>query len=346
MAVTMAVVAARAGVSKATVSRVVNGKSGIDQHTAARVRAVIQQLGYVPSIRAVGLARGRTHTIGILIPSLAWPWIGEVLQGVADVVETEGYGLLLFTCNRGAESMRQFAAHLSGGSFDGLLVIEPEGTLNYLTDLHDHGLPIVLIDDRGHTPRFPWVGTTNRAGARAAAEHLISLGRRRPLVIAGASRFGCVQERLAGFADGYATAGLPLDPALVLEGDFTYQAGRALTLRALHARLDFDAVFAHNDVMAGAAMGVLREAGRHIPDDVAIVGFDDLPLTTQTEPPLTAVHQPVRDMGEAAARALLAHLDGTPLGDAPIVIPTTFSVRASTVGRPLDPAGGHNLATP
>ena len=128
--------------------------------------------------------------------------------------------------------------------------------------------------------------------------------------------------------------------ALVLEGDFTYQAGRALTLRALREGLEFAAVFAHNDVMAGAAMGVLREAGRHIPDDVAIVGFDDLPLTTQTEPPLTAVHQAVRAMGEAAAGALLAHLGGDALGEDPIIIPTTFSVRASTVGRGADP-GDH-----
>ena len=328
----MAVVAARAGVSKATVSRVINGKDGIDEYTAARVRAVIRELGYVPSSHAVGLARGRTHTIGILIPSLTWPWVGEVLQGVADVAESEGYGLLLFTFNRGAESVRQFAAQLSGKAFDGLLVIEPEGTMGYIEELHDRGLPVVLIDDRGHEPRVPWVGTTNRKGARDAADHLIGLGRRRPLVITGTPRFGCTRERVAGFAEGYAEAGSSLDPTLILEGDFTHAGGRAATLRALSASLEFDAVFAHNDVMAGAAIGVLRDAGRRIPDDVAVVGFDDLSLTTRTEPPLTAVRQPVREMGEAAARALLRRLGPNPPGDDPIVIPTTLTVRASTVG--------------
>ena len=150
MPITIADVAARAGVSKTTVSRVLNGKGDLDEATAARVRQVIDELGYVPSARAVGLARGRTRIVGMLVPSLTWPWMGEVLQGVVDVVETEGYGLLLFTCNRGDESMRQFATQVSAKSFDGLLVVEPEGTLDYIAELHSRGLPVVLIDDRAH----------------------------------------------------------------------------------------------------------------------------------------------------------------------------------------------------
>src|SRR4029453_7827969 len=117
-------VARRGGVSKTTVSRVLNGKGELDEATAARVRRVIEELGYVPSARAGGLARGRTRVIGMLVPSLTWPWMGEVLQGAVDVVESDGYGLLLFTCNRGDESMRQFASQVSAKAFDGLLVIE------------------------------------------------------------------------------------------------------------------------------------------------------------------------------------------------------------------------------
>ena len=141
MPITIADVAARAKVSKTTVSRVLNGKGELDESTAARVRKVIEELGYVPSSRAVGLARGRTRVVGMLVPSLTWPWIGEVLQGAVDVLETERYGLLLFTCNRGDESMRQFGAQVSAKSFDGLLVIEPEGTLEYIATLHARGLP-------------------------------------------------------------------------------------------------------------------------------------------------------------------------------------------------------------
>ncbi|MFJ6198053.1 LacI family DNA-binding transcriptional regulator [Micromonospora sp. NPDC092111] len=330
MPITIADVATRAGVSKTTVSRVLNGKGEVDARTADRVRAVITALGYVPSARAVGLARGRTRVVGMLVPALTWPWMGEVLQGAVDVVETEGYGLLLFTCNRGDESMRRFASQVSAKAFDGLLVVEPEGTLDYITGLHRRGLPVILIDDRAHQPRFPSVRTTNAAGARAAAGHLLALGRRRPLVITGQRRFGCTRERLAGFADGYAEAGLPIDPPLVVEGDFTFDCGRAAVDRLLDAGVPFDAVFAHNDLSAAGALQALRDAGRRVPQDVAVVGFDDLPLAGHTHPPLTSVRQPLRQMGAAAARTLVSHFDGTPLPDSPTVIPTTFTVRGST----------------
>ncbi|MBM7494077.1 LacI family transcriptional regulator [Micromonospora luteifusca] len=330
MPITIADVAARAGVSKTTVSRVLNGKGEVDVRTADRVRAVINALGYVPSARAVGLARGRTRVVGMLVPALTWPWMGEVLQGAADVVEAEGYGMLLFTCTNGDESMRRFASQASAKSFDGLLVVEPEGTLDYITELHERGLPVILIDDRGHQPGFPSVRTTNESGARAAAAHLLSHGRKRPLVVTGLRRFGCTRERLAGFANGYADAGLPIDPALVVEGDFTFECGRAAVERLLADGVPFDAVFAHNDLSAAGALQALRDAGRRVPHDVAVVGFDDLPLAGHTHPPLSSVRQPLREMGAAAARTLIAHLAGTPLPDTPTVIPTSFTVRAST----------------
>ena len=238
MSITIADVAARAGVSKTTVSRVLNGKGELDLRTAERVRQVIAELGYVPSARAVGLARGRTRIVGMLVPSLTWPWMGEVLQGAVDVVESEGYGLLLFTCNRGEESMQQFASQVSAQSFDGLLVIEPEGTLAYIEQLHSRGLPVVLIDDRAKQPLFPSVATTNRAGGEAAAQHLLELGRHRPLVITGVGWFGCTHERLDGFRDTYAAAGIELDPRLVFEGDFTHDSGRRGVQQALDAGLE------------------------------------------------------------------------------------------------------------
>ncbi|SCF20965.1 LacI family DNA-binding transcriptional regulator [Micromonospora mirobrigensis] len=330
MSITIADVATRAGVSKTTVSRVLNGKGEVDRRTADRVRAVITDLGYVPNARAVNLARGRTRVVGMLVPALTWPWMGEVLQGAVDVVESEAYGLLLFTCNRGDESMRRFASQVSARSFDGLLVVEPEGTLDYITELHRRGLPVVLVDDRGHQPGFPSVRTTNEAGARTAAVHLLHRGRRRPLVVTGPRRFGCTRERTAGFAEAYAEAGLPVAPDRLVEGDFTFECGRAAVRRLLTDRVDFDAVFAHNDLSAAGALQALRDAGRRVPADVAVVGFDDLPLAGHTHPPLTSVRQPLREMGAAAARALVGHLAGSPLPDPPTVIPTSLTVRAST----------------
>src|SRR5690242_16462023 len=179
----------------------------------------------------------------MLVPSLTWPWIGEVLQGAVDVLETERYGLLLFTCNRGDESMRQFGAQVSAKSFDGLLVIEPEGTLEYIATLHARGLPVVLIDDRDHQPgQIPSVGTTNHTGAGSAARHLLSIGRTRPLVITGPERFGCTQQRLAGFAAAYAEADHPVAAERVLLGDFTIACGFEGVRRAFEAGVAFDSI--------------------------------------------------------------------------------------------------------
>lgn len=330
MPITIADVAARAGVSKTTVSRVLNAKGELDATTAARVRQVIAEMGYVPSSRAVGLARGRTRIAGVLVPSLTWPWMGEVLQGIVDVVEAQSYGLLLFTCNRGDDSMRQFATQVSAKSFDGLLVIEPEGTLDYIEGLHARGLPVVMIDDRGQTPRFPSVATTNRHGAGDAARHLIGLGRRHPVVITGPERFGCTQERLEGFSKAYADAGSHIPEEHVLISDFTHEGGRLAVKHVLEGGSTFDAVFAHNDLSAAGAIQALREAGLGVPSDVAVVGFDDIPLAAHMEPALTTVHQPMREMGEAAARMLLSYFEGKPLPDARQVIPTTLTIRNST----------------
>lgn len=313
---------ARPAVSKTTVSRVINTKGEVDGSTAARVREVIAQLGYVPSSGAVGLARGSSRTVGMLVPSLTWPWMGEVLQGVVDTVEAADYGLLLFTCNRGAESVQRFTSQVSARAFDGLVVVEPENTLDHLTALHRGGLPIVLIDDRGHHPEFPSVVTTNREGGASAARHLRAAGRTRPLVITGPQNFGCVRDRL----DGFRTV-LPTD--LVVHGDFTEGCGRLAVEQLLSSGAEFDSVFAHNDISAAGVLRALRAAGRSVPDDIAVVGFDDIPMAEHTEPPLTTVRQPTRQMGETAARMLLSHLGGTAVPDAPVVLPTELVVRHS-----------------
>ena len=322
MRVTIADVAREAGVSKTTVSRVINTKGEVDGSTAARVREVIAQLGYVPSSGAVGLARGSSRTVGMLVPSLTWPWMGELLQGVVDTVEAADYGLLLFTCNRGSESVERFTSQVSARAFDGLVVVEPENTLDHLTELHRGGLPIVLIDDRGHHPEFPSVVTTNHEGGASAARHLRDAGRTRPVVITGPEHFGCVRDRLAGFMSV-----LPTD--LVVLGDFTEASGRLAVEELIASGTEFDSVFAHNDITAAGVLRALRAAGKTVPGDIAVVGFDDIPMSEHTEPPLTTVRQPTRQMGEMAARMLLSHLGGTPAPDTPVVLPTELVVRHS-----------------
>src|SRR3954468_3781201 len=328
MRVTIAEVARRARGSKATVSRVLNNKGDVDATTAIRVREVIAATGYTPSAGAVGLARGRTQTVGMLVPGLTWPWMGDVLQGVADVLEARGYGLLLNTMNRGEDSLAQFARHVSANAFDGLLLVEPPDTLSYITSLHESGLPVVMIDDRGHHPGFPSVATSNRAGAADAAAHLLGTGRRRVAMVTGPSEFGCTRDRTAGLRERLAAEGVELDPRRVIEGDFTRGGGQA-AVEELLAGPRFDAVFAHNDLMAVGVLDGLRAAGRKVPDDVAVIGFDDISIAAHTRPALTTVRQPSREMGEAAATMLLDNLNGTELPADPHVVPTSLVIRES-----------------
>ena len=322
MRVTIAEVARRARVSKTTVSRVLNNKSDVDAATAIRVREVIAATGYIPSAGAVGLAKGRTNTVGMLVPGLTWPWMGDVLQGVADVLEAKGYGLLLNTVNRGADSMAQFARHVSAKAFDGLLLVEPPDTLSYITSLYESGLPVVMIDDRGHHPGFPSVSTSNRTGAASAARHLVDSGRQRLAMVTGPAGFGCTRERVDGFRDVVAER-------VLIEGDFTRESGYAAIRQVLAAGTEIDGVFAQNDLMAVGVLDGLREAGRSVPGDVAVIGFDDIPVAAHTMPALTTVRQPSREMGEAAARMLLAQLEGTVPPDEPVVVPTSLVVRDS-----------------
>jgi LacI family transcriptional regulator len=252
--------------------------------------------------------------------------MGDVLQGVSDVLEARGYGLLLHTVNRGEQSLTQFARHVSANAFDGLLLVEPPDTLSYITSLHESGLPVVMIDDRGHHPGFPSVATSNDIGASDAAAHLLALGRRRLAMVSGPVEFGCTRDRSAGFR---ATAGPAFDPRLAVEGDFTRDGGQTAVEELLSRGVPFDGVFAHNDLMAVGVLDGLRAAGHSVPADVAVIGFDDISIAAHTQPALTTVRQPSREMGEAAATMLLAHLAGEAPPAAPLVVPTSLVVRES-----------------
>ncbi|MEY9933860.1 LacI family transcriptional regulator [Catenulispora sp. GP43] len=345
MSITIADVAKRAGVSKTTVSRVLNAKAGITRQTTEKVRSAIEELGFVPSSTAVSLARGRTGTVGVLVPFgspgapaplLESQWMAEILQAVSDVLAAAGYGLRLFTCDDSAESLERFAARISARSVDALLAIEPTGTLDQIVGIDRGGLPVVLVDDRDRRVPLPTVSTTNDRGGQSAARHLMDLGRHRPLVITGKREFGCTRQRLAGFRRVYADVGLPVAAEYVIEGDFTVAGGVRAVQQALRDGMEFDAVFAHNDLSAIGALRAMRQAprGSLADDDIALVGFDDIPLASQTGYPLTTVRQPLPEMGEAAARLLLARLDDGVRGPAPessVVIPTDLVVRRTAV---------------
>ncbi|MEV6896714.1 LacI family DNA-binding transcriptional regulator [Amycolatopsis sp. NPDC051372] len=325
MRVTIAEVARRARVSKTTVSRVLNNKSDVDAATAVRVREVIAATGYIPSAGAVGLAKGRTRLVGVLVPGLSSSGVGEVLQGVADVVEASDHGLLLSTAARGADSLERFTHQVRAHAFDGLLLLDPPPAVTDNDALRDADLPVVVVD--GARSAFPSVTGDDAAGAAAVARHFLARGRRRVAVVTGPGEHAA--SRFAGFRSVLEEAGSPLTGNAVTEAGSTAGSGRSAVRRLVASGHGFDAVFACDDVVAAGVLTGLREAGRTVPGDVAVAGFGDLPLAAFTQPPLTTVRRPSRALGETAARRLLGKLTGdTPL-DGMTVLPTELVVRES-----------------
>ena len=300
-------IARLAGVSKATVSRVLNHKPDVDPVTRERILRIMDEQGFVPSATAAGLAGGRPRMIGVLVPSLLSPFIPEIVQGVAEIIENSSYELILYSipCNkdkdRGAALDRILDARLAAG----LVAILPGPSSERLTQLYEQGFPMVMIDDQGLPTSIPWVGADNRTGAYQAVRHLISLGYQRIAHIKGPASYQCSQERYEGYCRALLEAGLTPDPALVVQGTFEIASGRAAaqTLFTLAERPS--AVFAANDDMAWGVLEMAEQFGLRVPEDVALVGFDDMEPSVHKRPPLTTVKQPFHEMGRRAAELLL-----------------------------------------
>lgn len=324
-------IATKVGLSKASVSRALNGKQDVDPETRKRIFKIATQMGYVPSATARALSNGRSNCLGLLVPSLTWPWILEVLRGVAEEIERSGYSLMLYTTANGEDSERAFMSQVvPAGAVDGLALVIPPGMFEYIGELAKRGMPVVVIDDRGHHPEFPTVATTNLEGGRSATQHLIDLGRRRIAMLNGQLEFGCNRDRLEGYKSALQDAGIGFESRHTMTGYFTEESGASGIARVLDADPKVDAVFAANDLMAFGAMRAIRNAGRRIPDDVAVVGFDDIPASAITHPPLTTVHQPLYEMGRKAAGMVMAAVRGDRI-EGRIELPTSLVVRASTV---------------
>lgn len=306
-------VARLAGVSKATVSRVLNHKPDVDPMTRERVLRIVEEIGFVPSITATGLAGGRSHLIGVLIPSFIWPFIPDVMRGVAEVIGETPYELVLYSVN---EAMREKSTsevidHILATKLTaGLLAVFPGSLSHYLARLHKQGFPVVLVDDQKPPTSTPWVGADNYHGSKMAVRHLIELGHRRIAHITGPHQHLCTQERYQGYHDALVEANIPPDPQLVVEGNFTTGVGRQMAnqLLALPAEIRPTAIFAANDQTAYGVMLAAEAFDLHIPKDVALIGFDDISSAAHVRPPLTTVRQPFFEMGQRGMELLLSML--------------------------------------
>ncbi len=330
MRVTIADIARLAGVSKATVSRVLNGRPDVDQATQARIQEIMAETGYVPSARAVGLASGRSRTVGVLAPSLHTPWMPELLQGVADGLAPTGYGLLLHAAAGDGPALERFAAGVRAHAVDGVLAVDPGEAVTELRELHERGLPVVVVETGGRPSGLPAVSADYAGGGAAAADLLLAAGRLRIAMITGPGADGVGNACTEGFTDRLTGTGAVLRASHVTEADGSEQGGYDAVHRLLRARLFFDGLFAHGDAMAAGALRALQEAGRQVPGEVAVVGLGDVALAAYTSPPLTTIRVPWAELGAAAARDLVTRLDGTRPGQPFAPLATSLVTRAST----------------
>jgi LacI family transcriptional regulator len=305
-------IARLAGVSKATVSRVLNHKPDVDQATRERILRILEEHHFVPSEAAVDLAGKKSRLIALVIPALTWPLIPPIMRGIAEIADERGYELMLYSIkDRNHERDRSEIINriLANRLIVGVLAIFPGQSASQLPSLQRQGLPVVLLDDQGPPPEgIAWISVDNRAGAYAATRHLIELGHRRIAHIQGPLKYRVSHERFEGYREALAASDIPFDPTLVLEGDFQPPSGRACARQLLALPNRPTAIFAASDLMAYGVMAAAEVCGLRIPADLSLVGFDDLPSSKYMHPALTTVRQPLEEMGRCAFELLLSML--------------------------------------
>jgi DNA-binding LacI/PurR family transcriptional regulator len=321
--VSMADVAARAGVSGQTVSRVVNASPRVDPETRARIEAAMAELGYRPHRAARALRTGRTQTIGLVVSTLASVGNSRMLQAVADAAAARGYALTVVTLGADGDVAAAFGRLVDQG-VDGAIVLNEATERVREADLRAAGLQLVVVDSP-RDDRFGVVETDHAGGAGQAVRHLLDLGHRTVHHLAGPAGSFAAAERERGWREALVQAGAEVPP--VVRGDWTSASGSAAASALLDAGAT--AVFAANDQMSLGLLRAFADAGRAVPADVSVVGFDDVADAADYRPPLTTVHQDFDALGSLAVAALV---DGIEAGAAAafLTVPTRLVVRAST----------------
>lgn len=329
--VTITDVARTAGVSVATVSKVINGRDGVARATRTHVSEVIDDLGYEGSLVARSLRSHKTYVIGVLVAGFE-PFSAEILKGAAQVLEDSEYDLLAYTGARrggGVGWERRYLSRLSGTLIDGAVLVTPT-----VVDA-DSDIPVVAIDPHAGPLDLPTVDSDNFAGGLLATRHLVELGHTRIGFLAGRPDLESSRLRESGYRQALADAGIPFDETLFRVGSYMREEAHAPAAELLSLPEPPTAVFAANDLSALGILDVARRRGMDVPRDLSIVGFDDIPEAAQSTPPLTTVHQPIQQMGASAIRLLLALMDETPVESQRVRLPVSLVPRGSTA-RPRD----------
>ncbi|WP_067818352.1 LacI family DNA-binding transcriptional regulator [Actinomadura kijaniata] len=327
---TLEEVAARAGVGRGTVSRVINGSPKVSAQAREAVRKAIDELGYVPNRAARTLVTNRTDTVALVVAEsdqrlFGEPYFAGIIRGISAALGDTGLQLLLALA-RSPEEYARLEHYLTPQHVDGVLLTSLHAEDPLPARLEAGGVPTVLGGCPPGLAPVSYVDVDNREGARQAVEHLVARGRRRIATIAGPQDMGVGIDRLTGYRVALAEAGLP---ELVVYGDFGEASGITAVEELLERDPGLDAVFAADDPMALGALRALRRHGRRVPEDVAVVGFDDSAAAPLADPPLTTVHQSAEEMGREMARLLMARINGDPLPEPVVILKPRLVVRAS-----------------
>lgn len=325
----MADVAARAGVTKQTVSNVVTGKVAVRPETAARVRAAIAELGYRPNLVARSLATGTTMTVGLFVPTVVNPFYSEVVEEVEDVLVRHGYNLLLATTHGDADRVRQHLDILTARSVDALLVAGDSGVAERLPTLRRARFPVALCAWEVDPPdSLPVVSIDYEHAGFLAGQHLRDLGHQKVIVVANLPAH---QRRIDGLRRAFARDGLTVGEQAVFAAESSADGGFDAATAALAACPDATAIFATHDILALSALEAVRLAGRGVPDEMSVVGFDDIAQVGRAHPALTTIAFPKRQMAQQAVELLLRSVEsGEPPANAISLLRPRLVVRASS----------------
>jgi DNA-binding LacI/PurR family transcriptional regulator len=336
--VTLEHVAGLAGVSPATTSRVVNGNPRVSPETRRVVEDAVRALGYVPNQAARSLVTRRSDSIGVIIPEPTGRLFGDsffhlFLNGINAALGDRGLQLVLLMAES-REEERRLELYVAARHVDGIVLTALHADDPIAERLAARGVPVVVNGRPPRGGRASYVDLDSLGGARLATAHLIAQGRRTIATVSGSLEIPAAQDRLLGYREALEAAGLRPDPSLEDVGDFSANRAAEAMTRLLDRRPDLDGVFVASDSMAIPAIAVLHASGRRVPDDVAVVGFDDQPIAATATPPLSSIRHPIGAMSHEMIRLLLHQIDTgdrTPRNSA---FPTELVVRASSTGRP------------
>jgi LacI family transcriptional regulator len=336
-------VAKRAGVAPITVSRVINNSDYVNNATKKRVQAAIRQLGYVPNTLARSLRSRRTSTLALVLTDITNPFWTTVARGAEDAASQAGFSMMLGNTDESEEKQGRYINAVLEKRIDGILFVPAGSTAAVIRMAKRQNIPVVVLDRRIAGGKADVVRCDSEGGAYKLTRLLLELGHRRIAVLSGPADISTAEDRVRGYQRALSERGIPLRPELMQYGRFTVESGAEMAGRMMRLSPRPTAIFAGNNFIAIGALKTLQEARLRVPEDVALVGFDDLPANLTIDPFLTVAKQPAYEMGKGAAELLLARLAGTaPRGFQEVILPTEIEIYRSS-GSPLS---GSDRAAP